>query len=387
MSRIQEFTDRLSDLLGRTATTRIEFIALAVVGESQRQALALCDEVPPGAAATHAKWLSRLREIANDKSPDTQITFPQLENDLTTAWRELETAAQQHKVDTCRAAFDGVRELMDVATVCVRVAWIGVEQLEALASHAESESRRLTPKLSMLWEYAQQCYTTSLPDPAYPDTQTWLEPIARFSSVRTSLAAASRLFSPQQRQQIVGRVVDQILAARKTAASPTEALDQSGAWATLKAALAPARVRVPARGRGPVSAFVRSYCGKILEGPDLGVLRELVKNLAVVAIPGAGVPVTATSPQVLERELTVGGGIDVDIHIQWTPAGISVTYRVDPPQPGALVLLLEDPATATPLASLAVPADVDGNKECSVATAELGFDPTSRPWHLRVLLA
>jgi hypothetical protein len=241
----------------------------------------------------------------------------------------------------------------------------------------------------MLWEYAQQCYTSSVPDPAYPDTQTWLEPIARFSSVRTSLAAASRLFSPQQRTQIVDRVVDRILAARKTAAAaaPTEALDQSGAWAALKAALAPARVRVPARGRGRVSAFVRSYCGQRFEVPDLGALREFVKNLAVVSVPGAGVPVTATSPQVLERELTVGGGIDVDIHIQWTPAGISVTYRVDPPQPGALVLLLEDLATATPLASLAVPADVDGNKECSVATAELGFDPTSRPWHLRVLLA
>ena len=387
MSRIQELTDRLSDLLGRSGKERSDFLALAVTGESQRQALALCEEAPSGATATHKGWLSRLREIGADRGRAPQVTFRELEEELSTAWRELEETAGRRDVEAAKAAFDGIRELLDVATVCARVGWVQVGQLDALASRAGSEAHRLAPRLSILWEYAHECYTRSLPDLDYPGTQAWLEPLARVSSVRTSLAAASRMFSPQKRAQIVERVVDRIVVSRKTAPTSGLAPDQTNMWAAWKAAFAPAAMPAAARGRGPIAAFVRSFCGQPLGLPDLGTLRDLVKNLAVVAVPGAGLPVTAASPQTLERELTIGGGIDVDIHIEWTPAGISVTYRVEPPQPGVLVLLLEDPATSTPLASVAVPADVDDSKDCSVGTAELGFDPTSRPWHLRVLLA
>jgi hypothetical protein len=372
MSRILELTNRLSDLLGRASADRSDFVALAVVGESQRQALALCDEAPPGAAAMQARWLSRLREIAGDSTRGVQVTFSDLDQDLATAWRQLEEAAQ-----------------MDVATVCTRVGWLQRPQLGTLASRAEDESRRLAPRLSMLWERAHLCQTNILPDPEYPGSQSWLEPLARFSSMRTALVVASHMFSPQKRAQIVERVMDRIAASKQAALAPSPkgAPDPRGAWAALKAALAPAPVRAPARGRVPVTAFVRSYCGQVLDLPALASLRHFVENLAVVPVPGAGVPVTAASPQMLEREMTIGGGIDVDIHVQWTPAGISLTYRVEPPQPGALVLLLEDPENNAPLASVAMPSDVDGRKECSVTTAELGFDPTARPWHLRVMLA
>jgi len=389
MSRILELTNRLSDLLGCASADRSDFVALAVVGESQRQALALCDEAPPGAAAMQARWLSRLREIAGDSTRGVQVTFSDLDQDLATAWRQLEEAAQRGDPEACKAAFEDVHELMDVATVCTRMGWLQRPQLGTLASRAEDESRRLAPRLSMLWERAHLCQTNILPDPEYPGSQSWLEPLARFSSMRTTLVMASHMFSPQKRAQIVERVMDRIAASKQTALapSPKDAPDPRSAWAALKAALAPAPVRAPARGRVPVTAFVRCYCGQVLDLPALASLRHFVENLAVVPVPGAGVPVTAASPQMLEREMTIGGGIDVDIHVQWTPAGISLTYRVEPPQPGALVLLLEDPENNAPLASVAMPSDVDGKKECSVTTAELGFDPTARPWHLRVMLA
>jgi len=119
----------------------------------------------------------------------------------------------------------------------------------------------------------------------------------------------------------------------------------------------------------------------------LDALREYVRNLAVVLVPGAGVPLTAAAPQSLRKEFDFQGGIDIEVHLVWTSAELTVTYRIDPPQTGALVLFLEDAKTGEPLASVAVPADVDSEKTCSVSTKELGFDPTARLWQLRVMLA
>jgi hypothetical protein len=376
MSRIQDLTDHLYDLLDRTGMERNDFIALAVIGESHRQALALCGEAPPRATEVHQRWLARLKEIAADKTRPWLVTFSELNEDLNSVWRELKEAADKPDVGACADAFDGVEEVMAVATVCAHIGWLRAQEFEELASRAEAEARKLAPRMPELWEYAYQRFARALPDGEFPRSHAWLELFARLAPVRVAVASASRLYSPEKRAQVALRAVNKILLP-----------DTSSVWETLKAALAPPAVRRAVRGTQQVVAFVRCNLDRVLSGVQLDAFREYVRNLAVVHVPGAGVPLTAAAPQSLRKEFDFQGGIDIEVHLVWTSAELTVTYRIDPPQTGALVLFLEDAKTGEPLASVAVPADVDSEKTCSVSTKELGFDPTARLWQLRVMLA
>jgi hypothetical protein len=210
MRGIDDLTEHLSDLLDRKDIERNHFVALAVVGESHRQALALCDGAPPGAAEVHRLWSARLKEIAADAARPWKVPPGELDKDLNTAWLELKAAADNRDVEACADAFDGVEQVMAIATVCARVGWLQRGEFQALATRAEQKARQLAPMLPELWEYAHRCYTRALPDPEYPQAHAWLESFARLSPVRTALASASRLYSPKKRAQMVERVVNRI---------------------------------------------------------------------------------------------------------------------------------------------------------------------------------
>jgi hypothetical protein len=210
MSGIDDLTEHLSDLLDRKNIERNDFIALVVIGEAHRQSLALSGQTRPADAEVHERWLARLKEIAADAERTWKVTSGELDEDLNAVWLELKAAVDKRDFEACADAFDEVEQVMAVATTCARMGWLQVEEIQVMADRAELEAGQLAPELPELWDYAYRRYTTTLPDPEYPQAHAWIEALARLSPVRTALVSASRLYSPKKRAEMVERVVNRI---------------------------------------------------------------------------------------------------------------------------------------------------------------------------------
>lgn len=106
-------------------------------------------------------------------------------------------------------------------------------------------------------------------------------------------------------------------------------------------------------------------------------------GMAVVAAPGAGQALTASGARSHGERLRLGA-VDVDIALKWTAKWMEVEWLVEPPSPDPLILFFEDPAGAGPLTAVALDASAGRSFKKRLSREQLGFDPTSCPWQIRV---
>lgn len=106
-------------------------------------------------------------------------------------------------------------------------------------------------------------------------------------------------------------------------------------------------------------------------------------RMAVVAPSGAGQPLTASGARSHGERLRFDA-TDVDIAVRWTAKWMEVEWLVEPASPDTLILFLEDPSGAGPLSAIALDASGGRCAKKRLTQEQLGFDPTSRPWRIRV---
>ena len=120
-------------------------------------------------------------------------------------------------------------------------------------------------------------------------------------------------------------------------------------------------------------------------------LREAYKNLCdefvAVEIVGAGVALTSSASRSYSDRIRLSDAVDVDIELEWSDESLTLRCGAGPEHEGIMIFFFENPVSRLPRASLEISTrDLVEELAITVTREELGFDPTTDGWQLRLAL-
>lgn len=214
---IETFTPReLKQKLADKLTTEGDFVALAAAGEQLRRRLALTEASDASALDTLQDYDRRLESLAADEHSevpgDLQEKLTQaLERLQDLSARDISERAPELEIQQALR----IDEILCAASAAGRCGRMTPEDVQQLAVRARTGVNRLAPRLSDLWEFAEQHALRFDDDPDHPGLQSWWEELARFSPSRLSLREAMIQQAAGPPKELVDRVVQRFIAAQQ----------------------------------------------------------------------------------------------------------------------------------------------------------------------------
>lgn len=184
-------TEIIERILGQERLSQDDFIDLAVAGEQSHRLIHLREEE----RVSRRKILNKYDTFL-ESGKDSHViegVVERLDDEVESTLRKLSDYAKQSIVDRRKEEgerlFSELDKMLCVATSAWRSGNLKKEKLLGIAKRVQDRIGELSPRLSELWQYAQDKIDIFLPDFDLPEIQNWVEELAELSSDRLLLEA------------------------------------------------------------------------------------------------------------------------------------------------------------------------------------------------------
>lgn len=179
-------------------------------------------------AATHGERLRRVLTLAEDAAPDANKALDQYQSYLQSLDTQdsdefvaglseaIDKLAQYASVRSNRrnsndgkALLAEIDDLLSCLVACTRAGALPERDLQKQAELVHARVKELAPRLSELWQFAEDVELSLGPDPDFRVSEWW-ETLATFASSRQELAAAVSSASPAHKAALIDEAVKRL---------------------------------------------------------------------------------------------------------------------------------------------------------------------------------